>query len=111
MVELYLHSPIRLHGTLLSELNTGTILGFFFVYYNLKQKYYCIVFNDDGLFSFSHSIKYNIPSPEYHIWQTQLPDATSLNLRKHEMNSTQINTRVATCGVRNLSRFVQKETI
>jgi hypothetical protein len=32
MVELYLHSPIPLHGVMLHQLSTGTTLPFFFTF-------------------------------------------------------------------------------
>jgi hypothetical protein len=32
MVELYLNSPLRLHGVMLNELNTGTTLPFIFTF-------------------------------------------------------------------------------
>jgi hypothetical protein len=37
MVELYLHSPICLHGVVLNELSTGTTLPFFKLYLRIEE--------------------------------------------------------------------------
>jgi hypothetical protein len=39
-VDLYIHSPIRLHGVMLNQLSTGTTLPFFYyVQFNLAKGY------------------------------------------------------------------------
>jgi hypothetical protein len=66
-VDLYIHSPIRLHGIVLS---TGSNFTFYFSSSNISLSYFACFSSLFFPLLFLFSVSYNLPFPEYTTWNS-----------------------------------------